>query len=218
MSTGILIACDHRIMRAGLRSLLEPRPPFHVIGEAEDGWAAVRSVSELKPDVVLISSSLPALNGVDTTRRMLSAEPSTRIVMLASSASQKTVVGALEAGVSAYLLKSCEVEELILAIRAVLNNHVYLSPRIAGLVVDTFVRQRSLPQESVFSTLTAREREVLQLITEGNSTKGIAARLEISVKTVEYHRQQLMRRLSLTSIAALTKYAIREGVTSLDDF
>lgn len=205
-------------MRAGLRSLLEPRPPFHVIGEAEDGWAAVRSVSELKPDVVLISSSLPALNGVDTTRRMLSAEPSTRIVMLASSASQKTVVGALEAGVSAYLLKSCEVEELILAIRAVLNNHVYLSPRIAGLVVDTFVRQRSLPQESVFSTLTAREREVLQLITEGNSTKGIAARLEISVKTVEYHRQQLMRRLSLTSIAALTKYAIREGVTSLDDF
>ena len=220
----VLIADDHRIVREGLRSLLQDQPDLEVIGEAADGREALELAAEYEPDVVVMDVAMPQLNGIEATRRLISDSPGTKVVALSMHSDRRYVAEALKAGASGYLLKDGAFDELVSAIRAVVANKVYLSPRVAGVVVDDYVRRlpdgdgasevRGAP--GAFQKLTPREREVLQLMAEGFATKEIAARLHVSVKTVETHRRQLMEKLQLYSVAEVTKYAIREGLTSLE--
>lgn len=216
MSIRILLADDHQIIRAGLRSLLEKEPGLTVIAEAETGRDAVRLTLVQQPEVVVMDVAMPDLNGIEATRQIIAERPGIRVVALSMHADRRYVMEMLKAGASAYLLKDSAFEELVRAIRTVLANQTYLSPEIANLVVGDYVRQLQQHNDtSAFSVLTVREREVLQLLTEGSSTAQIAERLHLSVKTIETHRQNIMEKLGLRSIAELTKYAIREGLTSL---
>jgi DNA-binding NarL/FixJ family response regulator len=215
VSVGILLADDHRIIRDGLRSLLEKEPGFSIVGEAENGREAVRKALELKPDLVVMDIAMPDLNGIEATRRILSAQPKIKIVVLSMHAERRFVIEMLKAGAAAYLLKDNAFEELALAIHTVLGDRTYLNPLIADQVIGDYILQLQKNDCSVFSLLTTREREVLQLLAEGMSMVQIAAHLHLSVKTIETHRQNLMEKLEIRSIAELTKYAIREGLTSL---
>lgn len=216
MSIRILLADDHQIIRAGLRSLLEKEPGLTVIAEAETGREAVRLTLVQQPEVVVMDVAMPDLNGIEATRQIIAERPGIRVVALSMHADRRYVMEMLKAGASGYLLKDSAFEELVRAIRTVLANQTYLSPEIANLVVGDYVRQLQQNKDtSAFSVLTVREREVLQLLTEGSSTAQIAERLHLSVKTIETHRQNIMEKLGLRSIAELTKYAIREGLTSL---
>lgn len=216
MSIRILLADDHQIIRAGLRSLLEKEPGLTVIAEAETGRDAVRLTLVQQPEVVVMDVAMPDLNGIEATRQIIAERPGIRVVALSMHADRRYVMEMLKAGASGYLLKDSAFEELVRAIRTVLANQTYLSPEIANLVVGDYVRQLQQHKDtSAFSVLTVREREVLQLLTEGSSTAQIAERLHLSVKTIETHRQNIMEKLGLRSIAELTKYAIREGLTSL---
>ena len=227
----VLLADDHRIVRQGLRSLLESQEDMQVVAEAGDGRQALELAAEHEPDVVVMDVAMPQLNGIEATRRLISDQPDTKVVALSMHSDRRYVAEALKAGASAYLIKDGAFDELVSAIRAVVANKVYLSPRVAGVVVDDYVRR--LPGDgrdaegadnggrgggvpNAFQKLTAREREVLQLMAEGFATKEIASRLHVSVKTVETHRRQLMEKLQLYSVAEVTKYAIREGLTSLE--
>jgi len=214
MTMRILIADDHRIMREGLRVLLEGQRGVTVVGEAENGRDAVRLAAELQPDLVIMDVSMDDLNGIEATRRITSSVKNVRILALSIHADRRFVLEMFRAGAAGYLLKDCAFDELIRAIRAVRQGHAYLTPKIAGIVVGEFVRELvSEPPQA--AELTAREREVLQLMAEGKNTKEIADRLGVSVKTVETFRRQLMSKLELNSVAELTKFAIREGLTSL---
>lgn len=216
MSIKILIADDHKIVRDGLRSLLEKQPNLEVVAEAENGRAAVQLAKDKSPDVVIMDISMPDLNGIDATRQMITALPEVKVLGLSMHSDKRFVIGMLGAGASGFLLKDCAFEELSQAIKVVIANQVYLSPGIAGTVVNDYVR-RILGNYAFFKpVLTPREREVLQLLAEGLSTKQIASRLHVSVKTVETHRRQIMTKLDIHSIAELTKYAVREGLTSLE--
>jgi DNA-binding NarL/FixJ family response regulator len=228
----VLLADDHRIVREGLRSLLEAQDDMQVVGEADNGRLALEMAAEHEPDVVVMDVAMPQLNGIEATRRLMNDQPDTKVVALSMHSDRRYVSEALKAGAAAYLLKDGAFDELVSAIRAVVANKVYLSPRVAGVVVDDYVRR--LPGDrsdgrgnggaseaggdfsNAFQKLTAREREVLQLMAEGFATKEIATRLHVSVKTVETHRRQLMEKLQLYSVAEVTKYAIREGLTSLE--
>jgi DNA-binding NarL/FixJ family response regulator len=228
----VLLADDHRIVREGLKSLLEAQDDMQVVGEADNGRVALEMAAEHEPDVVVMDVAMPQLNGIEATRRLMNDHPDTKVVALSMHADRRYVSEALKAGAAAYLLKDGAFDELVSAIRAVVANKVYLSPRVAGVVVDDYVRR--LPGDrsdghgnggapeaggdfsNAFQKLTAREREVLQLMAEGFATKEIATRLHVSVKTVETHRRQLMEKLQLYSVAEVTKYAIREGLTSLE--
>jgi DNA-binding NarL/FixJ family response regulator len=230
----VLLADDHRIVREGLRSLLEDQADIEVVGEADNGRTALEMAAEHEPDVVVMDVAMPQLNGIEATRRLINDQPDTKVVALSMHSDRRYVSEALKAGATAYLLKDGAFEELVTAIRSVVANKVYLSPRVAGVVVDDYVRR--LPGDkpdpagngnaaaaggtsdpyNAFQKLTAREREVLQLMAEGFATKEIATRLHVSVKTVETHRRQLMEKLQLYSVAEVTKYAIREGLTSLE--
>jgi DNA-binding NarL/FixJ family response regulator len=214
MTMRILIADDHRIMREGLRVLLEAQRGITVVAEAENGRSAIRLAQELQPDVVVMDISMEDLNGIEATRRIVAAVPNVRILALSIHADRRFVLEMFRAGAAGYLLKDCAFDELIRAIRAVRQGHAYLTPKIAGIVVGEFVRDL-VTEPPQAAELTAREREVLQLMAEGKNTKEIADRLGISVKTVETFRRQLMIKLDLNSVAELTKYAIREGLTSL---
>jgi DNA-binding NarL/FixJ family response regulator len=214
MTMRILIADDHRIMREGLRVLLEGQRGVTVVGEAENGRDAARLAAELQPDLVIMDVSMDDLNGIEATRRITSSVKNVRILALSIHADRRFVLEMFRAGAAGYLLKDCAFDELIRAIRAVRQGHAYLTPKIAGIVVGEFVRELvSEPPQA--AELTAREREVLQLMAEGKNTKEIADRLGVSVKTVETFRRQLMSKLELNSVAELTKFAIREGLTSL---
>jgi two-component system, NarL family, response regulator NreC len=215
MTTRIILADDHRIMRQGLRVLLDGQPGFTVVAEAENGRRAVELAAELRPEVVIMDVTMPELNGVEATRRIITQRPETRIIALSIHSDRRFVLQMFKAGAAGYLLKDCAFEELTRAIRSVLDGQAYLSPGIAGLVVGEFLRNLTGEGAPSFPSLTAREREVLQLMAEGKSTKEIAGRLKVSVKTVETHRRQVMEKLQLGSVAELTKYAIREGLTSL---
>jgi DNA-binding NarL/FixJ family response regulator len=212
----IVLADDHRMVREGLRSLLESEPDMHVVAEAENGRRAVELAAELTPDVLVMDIGMPALNGIEATRQILGDRPGTKVVALSMHSDRRFVSEMLKAGASAYLLKAGAFEELINAIRTVVAQKVYLSPRIADVVVDDYVRHLPKAEPSAFASLTAREREVLQLLAEGKATKQAAAILRVSVKTVETHRRQIMEKLDLHSVAELTKYAIREGLTTLE--
>jgi DNA-binding NarL/FixJ family response regulator len=215
MSIKIVIADDHKIMRSGLRSLLDKDPGMEVVGEAENGRMTLQLVRELSPDVVVMDITMPDLNGVEACRQICSEIPGVKVVALSMHSDEQFVVEMLEAGASGYLLKDCALEELNRAIQAAVANQSYLSPRIAGIVVKTYQREspRGEPSSRV---LTAREREVLQLVAEGHSSKKIASLLHVSMKTIEAHRHQIMHKLNIRSVAELTKYAIRKGLTSLE--
>ena len=215
MSVRIILAEDHRITREGLVNLLQERSDMEVVGEAENGREAVKLASELSPDLVIMDVTMPDLNGIDATRIITSGSNNTKVIALSMYSDKQFVQGMIQAGASGYLLKDCAFEELVSAIQAVIQGDTYLSPGIAGIVVQDYLNKLTTDRSSADTVLTNREREVLQLIAEGNSTKEIAASLSVSVKTVETHRRQIMEKLGIFSIAELTKYAIREGLTSL---
>ncbi|HOV79934.1 MAG TPA: response regulator transcription factor [Bacillota bacterium] len=217
MGIRVILADDHRIMREGLRSLLQNQPDIEVIAEAADGQGAVKLARELSPDVVVIDVVMPNLNGLEATRKIVENNPGTKVVALSMYSNRSYVIEMLRAGASGYLLKDCAFEELVSAINAAVEDRYYLSPAVAGIVIKDLVD--SLPAKgdnSVFAVLTSREREVLQLLAEGKTTSQISSALYLSEKTVESHRRQIMRKVGVKSIAKLTKYAIREGLTSLE--
>jgi len=217
MSIRVLIADDHKIMLAGLRSLLEKETEFEVVAEAENGRKAVQMALDERPDVVVMDVSMPDLNGIEATMQIIESLPATRVIALSMHSDKRFVMGMLRAGASGYLLKDCASQELATAIHQVAGGKKYLSPEITGVVIDDFLLGSSAEEAAAAkSLLSAREREVLQLIAEGWSTKQIASHLYVSVKTIETHRRQIMKKLDLHTIADLTKYAIREGLTSIE--
>jgi DNA-binding NarL/FixJ family response regulator len=203
-------------VRDGLRSLLEEKPHLEVVAEAENGQTAVRLARERKPDLVIMDINMPDLNGVEATRQMVAELPDVKVIALSMHSDRHLVLGMFRAGAAGYLLKDCAFEELGHAIEAVAGNQPYLSPRIAGTVIEEYVHRIVQAGCGASVVLTPREREVLQLLAEGWSTRKIASHLHLSVKTVETHRRQIMKKLEIHTIAELTKYAIREGLTSLD--
>jgi two-component system, NarL family, response regulator NreC len=216
MSVRLILADDHKIMREGLRALLARQKEIEVIAEAESGRGVVELCAQLHPDVVVIDISMPDLNGIDATRQIVRDDPHVKVIALSMHSDKKYVKEMLSAGACGYLLKDAAFEELGTAIVSVLKNKTYLSPQITDTVVKDYVGENA-PSGSVASTaLSVREREVLQLLAEGKATREIAATLYVSVKTVETHRKQIMDKLGLNSIAELTKYAIREGLTSIE--
>jgi DNA-binding NarL/FixJ family response regulator len=214
MTATILIADDHRLLREGLRALLE-REGFQVIAEADNGRSAVQLAKKLKPDIVITDIGMPDLNGVEATKKICAEAPRSKILALSMHTESRFVLGVLEAGASGYLLKDAAFEELSTSIKAVLKGQIYLSPAIAGVVVRQSIGGPGSKPRADRAMLSKREHEVLQLIAEGKSTKQIAATLYVSVKTVETHRKQIMDKLDIHSIAGLTKYAVREGLTPL---
>jgi len=214
MSIRIILADDHTIVRHGLSKLLQQEKDMEVIAQAKDGHTTVELVKEMLPDIVVMDIGMPDLNGIDATRQIISESPKVKVIGLSMHSGRRFVAEMLKAGASGYLLKDCEVEELTVAIKAVMAGKTYISPAVANVVVENYVRHPSEKGGSVFSALSEREREVLQLMAEGKTTKQIAKRLHISPKTVEGHRIRIMSKLNIDSIAKLTKYAIQEGLTS----
>lgn len=214
MSTKILITDDHKIFRQSLRILLETEG-IEVISEAENGMEAVRLTAQLNPDVIIMDISMPGLNGAEATRQIIREMPDIKVIALSMYPDRYYVEEMLQAGACGYVTKECAAEELIEAMHRVLQGEIYLCSTITGVVVGDLVGRLS-GDDSTEGILTMREREILQLIAEGKCTKEIAAMLNISLKTVETHRQHFMRKLNIDNIAGLVKYALREGLTSLD--
>jgi DNA-binding NarL/FixJ family response regulator len=214
MGTRLLLCDDHGIFREGLKTLLEKRPDFQVVAQAADGPAAVANAQEFAPDVVIMDISLPKLNGIEATRRILARRPEIKVIVLSMHSDSRFVREALKVGASGYLLKDSAFEELLSAVAAVLEGKTYLSPAVAHIVVEHSLGRVPSADWSSFSVLTPREREVLQLFAEGRSTKQIALHLRLSPKTVETHRMQMMKKLHIHNIAGLTRFAIREGLVS----
>ncbi|MCX6907764.1 MAG: response regulator transcription factor [Verrucomicrobia bacterium] len=216
MKTRVLLVDDHKIMREGLRSLLAVTPGVEVVGEAGDGRSAVQLALKLSPDVVVMDIGMPDLNGVDATRQIKAHAPKIKVIALSLHSDERFIAGMFKAGASGYLLKDGAFEELARAIRTVADGHSYLCPRIARTVIRDYLHDAQAAAVAGGPSLSEREREVLQLVAEGKSTKEIAGRLDVSVKTVETHRARIMERLGVHSVAELTKYAVREGLTSLE--
>jgi len=216
VSLKIILADDHSIMREGLRALLEKQPDIEVLAEAENGRTAVELSRDLKPDVVIIDIAMPDLNGIEATRRITTESPGVKVIALSMHSDRKFVREMLNAGASGYMLKDSAFEELDKALRTVINNQTYLSLGIADTVVKDYLGNLVTNESATSIALTNKEREVLQLFAEGKTTKQIASLLFVSIKTIETHRKQIMDKLGLNSIAELTKYAIREGLTSLE--
>jgi DNA-binding NarL/FixJ family response regulator len=212
----ILLAEDHAVLRQGLRLLLERQPGWEVVAEAADGPSAVRLAGECAPNVAILDIGLPELNGIEVARRITEAGGGIRIVALSVHSHRRFVSEMLRAGASGYVLKECASEEVVQAVRQVLLGHIYLCPQVSTDLVRDYLGTAREPNPPAYSVLTAREREVLQLVAEGRSTKEIASGLGVSVKTIETFRQQIMRKLDLHSVAELTKFAVREGLTSLE--
>jgi len=216
MSIQVLIADDHKIVRDGLISLLEKESGIIVVAEAENGRKAVQLAIDKEPDIIVMDITMPDLNGIEATRQILDVLPDVKVIALSMHSDKRFVMGMLQAGAYGYLLKDCASQELASAIMTVASGKKYLSPEIAGMVIEDCLHQPSIPKKTVTTQLSSREREVLQLIAEGWTTKDIATHLYISIKTVETHRRQIMKKLNINNIAGLTKYAIREGLTSLE--
>lgn len=213
MSVRIIIADDHKIMRDGLRHMLDKEAGMEVVAEARNGHDAVCLSEKLRPDILIMDVSMNGLNGVEATRLIVGKGLNARVIALSMHADKRFVAGMFEAGAMGYLLKDCAYDELLQAIRQVLAGRTYLSSMISGVVIRDYIQRM---RKSEPSPLSVREKEILQLLTEGHTAKSIAEQLQVSIKTVETHRQNIMEKLNLFTIAELTKYAIREGITSLD--
>ncbi|MCB2228809.1 MAG: response regulator transcription factor [Desulfarculaceae bacterium] len=219
MTVRILLVDDHKIMREGIKSLLDEEPGLEVVGEAEHGHQAVQLCQRLQPGVVLMDVSMPGLNGIEATRKLLSQGSEARVLALSMHRDPRFVAGMLEAGARGYLLKDCSAGELINAISLVAQGRGYISPEVAEVVVDGFVGRLDLERAHLpASVLSPREREVLQLLAEGKSTAQIAETLHLGVKTVETHRRNLMEKLDIDNLVDLVRYALKEGIVSLDDW
>jgi DNA-binding NarL/FixJ family response regulator len=212
----IVVADDHQIFRDGLRALLVARSDFEVVGEAQDGLEAIDLVTRLKPEILILDLAMPGLHGIEVARRLHESNPETKIIVLSMHSDRRYVIEALRAGAVAYVLKEAGFSELIGVIKEVQDGHLVLSPLVSEQVIKDYIRLAEVDEGSAFALLSAREREVLQLLAAGKATKEIAAELHLSVKTVESHRKQIMDKLEIHSVAELTKYAIREGLSSLD--
>lgn len=215
MTIRVIIADDHAMMRGGLRSILEDENDLEVIGEAADGREALSLSREMAPHVVVMDIAMPNLNGIEATRQLRREVPEAKVVALSMHSDKRYVMRMLEAGACAYVMKNAACDELVHAIRVAHSGKSYLSPEITEIVVDNSVRRQSDDVVPMEKTLGAREREVLQLLAEGHTSATIAKNLHISPRTVEAHRRNIMKKLDLHSVAELTKYAIREGLTSL---
>lgn len=211
----VLLVDDHQLVRAGMRALIEPLSGCEVVGEAGDGREALRLAATLQPDVVLMDVLMPELDGVDAAAQVAAVAPNARVLMLSMNAAAEHVLRALQAGAAGYVLKNTSPAELELAIRAVARGETYLSPAVSKHVIEGYVRRADAPV-SPLERLTPRQREVLQLIAEGATTKEIARKLKISQKTAETHRAQLMQELDIHEIAGLVRFAIRHGLVSPD--
>ena len=207
----VLLAEDHALVRAGIRMLLEKLDGVEVVGEVRDGTAAVEAVENTAPDIVLMDIAMPGLNGLDATARVKKARPGTRVIMLSMYTTEAYLQQALKVGAAGYLLKDAERSELELALRTVMRGEVYLTPSVAKFAVDAF-RHQTEEVAGPLRKLTPRQREILQLIAEGRTTKDIAQRLNLSVRTVETHRAELMARLDIHDVPGLVRLAIRSGL------
>jgi DNA-binding NarL/FixJ family response regulator len=212
----ILIADDHGVIRQGLRLLIEGQADMQVVAEAEDGLMAVRLAKELAPDVVIMDISMPNLNGLEASRLILHQSPASKIVILSMYFNRRFVTELLKVGVMGYVHKSYLFDELIRALRAAAAGERYLSPRIVDVLIEDYVSSAGRGNDSVLAALSEKERQMLQLLSEGYSIKQIALRLNISPKTADANRRQLMNKLGIFNVAELTKYAIREGLTSAE--
>lgn len=212
----ILLADDHQLFRDGLRTLLGQQADMEVVGEAIDGLSAVDAAAKLRPDVLLMDISMSGLNGLEATRRIVADGLTIRVIMLSMHADQRYVNESFRAGALGYVLKDSAIGDLLAAIRTVARGRRYLSGVLADRVIGEYIELAGERSPSAFSTLSSRERQVLQLLAEGTRTKEMATQLGVSVKTIETYRKQIMDKLDIHSVAELTKYAIREGITPLE--
>jgi DNA-binding NarL/FixJ family response regulator len=215
MAIRILLVDDHKIIRAGLRNLIHNHNNMEIVGETDTGRTALKLAQKLAPDIIIMDISMPDMNGIDATRKIKTEIPNVKIIALSMHSDRKFVSGMIKAGASGYVLKDCAFDELVDAIKTTMTNHTYLSPAITDIVLEDYKHKYSEDGTEDHS-LTNREREIVQLFAEGMSTKEIAYKLAVSAKTVETHRLNIMSKLKISSIAELTKYAIREGITSVD--
>jgi DNA-binding NarL/FixJ family response regulator len=212
----VLLADDHQVIREGLRMLLDSHNGVEVVGEAENGRKVIAMLQKIVPDVIVMDVSMPELNGIDATTRIRKEYPSVKILALSMHTDRRFIEGMLKAGASGYLVKDCAATELLSAIEMVATGDIYLSPKIAGKVLKGYLNRTPSRRTPGAYKLTSREREILQLIAEGKNTKQIAFELFLSPKTVETHRRNVMEKLNIHNVAKLTKFAIKEGLTSLD--
>ena len=217
MSIRIVLCDDHQIIREGLKSLLDKQPDMKVVGEGMTGHDAIRMAKAHSPDVIVLDVAMPDLNGIAAAQRLRDERPKCKVLALSMHSDRRFVTGMFEAGASGYLLKDCAFAELANAIRTVVGGGLYTSPRIGADVITELMRKSGRNRRSNKIDLTDREREILQLIAEGKSTKDMADSLGVSVKTIETHRQHIMQKIGVHNVALLTKYAIREGFTSLEN-
>jgi two-component system response regulator NreC len=212
----ILIADDHGVVREGLKVLIENQPDMEVVGEAEDGLMVTKLAKELSPDIIIMDISMPNLNGIEATRLILAENPQTRVIALSVHLDKHFVTQMLKAGASGYVLKSCLFDEVLRALLTVNRDEHYLSPKITDVVLDDYIQYMAAYNKSADDHLTARERQIVQMLAEGKSTKQVASRLHISPKTADANRRQIMNKLGVSSLAELIKYAIRKGLTSIE--
>lgn len=216
MTIKILLADDHRIIREGIFSMLKKVDGFKVVGMADNGREAVQLTRKHFPDIVVMDISMPWLNGIEATRIIKSEFPTVDVIALSVHCEKRFIIGMLRAGATGYLIKNCIFEELTEAIQSVYAGEIFLGATISDVVARDYISLITVKDEGSISQLTSREREVLQLIAEGNRTREIAEVLSLSIKTIETHRRRIMKKLSLSTVADLTRFAIREGLVALD--
>lgn len=212
----IIIADDHGIVRQGLKRMIAEHPDMTVVAEAGDGRTVIKLAKELTPDLIIMDISMPDLNGIEAASLILKQNPAIKIIALSMHSEKHFVVEMLKAGALGYILKSYLFDEVLKAIEAVRKNGYYLSPKITDVVIEDYISGQPLPDKSLLKGLTTREREIIQLVAEGLTTKQIALNLNISPKTADANRRQIMAKLHIYNVAQLTKYAIREGLTSVE--
>lgn len=216
MKVRILLADDHKVFREGLRSLIEQQEDLEVVGDAETGRVAVNKTFQLKPDIVIMDIAMPDLNGIEATSQIRARVPETKVIALSMHSDKRFVSGMFHAGARGYLLKANAFDEVVHAVRSIITNRHYVSRDIADTIIGDYVNQATQAAPENRTVLSPREREVLQLLAEGHSTKDVAELLHVSTNTIDSHRAHIMTKLNIRTFADLVKYAIREGFTSLE--